>query len=121
VITRLGRDTADRGDLRVVRAPQRLDINLHPELERKARRQYLMGEYDLAAFAALRMVEVRVRGLLGASVSDRGVPLMRKAFAKEGPYWDEGRDGGDQVARMELFAGRHWIPQESDEPSRGAV
>jgi hypothetical protein len=39
--------------------PLGLDIDskyLHPSIERTARRQFLLGEYDLAVFAALREV-----------------------------------------------------------------
>jgi uncharacterized protein YceH (UPF0502 family) len=51
-----------------------------------------MGEYELAAFAAMREVEIRVRELAKADTSAIGVKLMRSAFKPEG-------------GMMELFAG----------------
>jgi len=68
---------------------------------------YHRGKYDTAVFEAMKAVEVAVRqvapeieaGLLG-------VKLMRAAFKPEtGPLTDATVDGGEQVARMELFAG----------------
>jgi hypothetical protein len=52
-VTRLGQKVASEG-LAPVRAIQRLAMDLHPEIEAKVRRQYLMGEYELAAFAAMK-------------------------------------------------------------------
>jgi uncharacterized protein (TIGR02391 family) len=103
-VTRLGHHAA-QGGLGTVRAFQRLNMDLHSEIRDKVRPQYLMGEFELAAFAALRAVEVRVRRLIGASDSEIGVPLMRRAFGKDGQLWDVNADSGEMVARMELFAG----------------
>jgi uncharacterized protein (TIGR02391 family) len=103
-VTRLGRQAESEG-LSMVRAIQRINVDLRSEIAEKVRPQYLMGEYELAAFAALRAVEVRVRRLIAASESDIGVPLMQKAFGEGGPLWDADLDRGEQVARMNLFAG----------------
>jgi uncharacterized protein (TIGR02391 family) len=92
-VTRLGRHAAE-GGLGTVRAFQRLNMDLHPEIRDKVRPQYVMGEFELAAFAAMRTVEVRVRRLVG-------VP----AFGAGGPLWDDHADAGEMTARMELFAG----------------
>ena len=48
------------------------------------RSQFLLGEYELAAFAAMREVEIRVREVASASASDIVVPLMTKAFRDRG-------------------------------------
>jgi uncharacterized protein (TIGR02391 family) len=64
-----------------------------------------MGEYELAAFAAMRSVEVRVREMGGFSDSEVGVKLMRKAFGPTGPLADVSLDPGEQEARRELFSG----------------
>jgi uncharacterized protein (TIGR02391 family) len=103
-VTRLG-DQAVADGLADARATARLQVGLHPNLERRVRRQYLLGEYDLAAFEAMKQVEVRVRKLIGGSHSQIGVSLMRDAFKSGGPLCDPRMDGGEQVARMELFAG----------------
>jgi uncharacterized protein (TIGR02391 family) len=103
-VTRLGHQVAKEG-LGVVKAHQRLALDLHPLIERKVRRQYLMGEWELACLAAMREVEIRVRQLAGESDSKIGVKLMRDAFRDSGPLHDSRIDAGESVARMELFAG----------------
>jgi uncharacterized protein (TIGR02391 family) len=103
-VTRLGYRVLADG-VEAVRAFQRLAMELHPILEAKVRAQYLMGEWELAALAALKAVEVRVRAMAGESDSKIGVKLMRGAFGTEGPLFDPALDGGESIARMELFAG----------------
>ena len=65
----------------------------------------MIGGYDLAAFEAMKQVEVRVRQLSEASDSEIGVKVMRSAFKEGGPLRDQGMDAGEQTARRELFAG----------------
>src|SRR5680860_389031 len=77
-ITRLGQDALESG-LQRVNAGERLQDDLHPLLA-KVRSQFLLGEYELAAFAAMREVEIRVRDFAGADPSLVGVKLMRQAF-----------------------------------------
>jgi Protein of unknown function (Hypoth_ymh) len=84
MITRLGRRVAAEG-LEQVRAIQRLSVDLHPELGQKVLRQYLMGDYETAAFVAMKAIEVRVRAMSKAPSSLVGVALMRKAFGDGGP------------------------------------
>jgi uncharacterized protein (TIGR02391 family) len=91
--------------LDLVRAQARIDVDLHPRIGDRMRSQFLLGEYELAAFAAMREVEIRVRELAGASASDIGVPLMTKAFKDGGPLRDRTADGGEQTAMMNLFQG----------------
>ncbi len=86
-------------------AELRLDVDLHPLIARRVRSQFLLGEYELAAIAALREVEIRVRGLSKASDSDIGVKLMTAAFREGGPLNDESLDKGESVATMALFQG----------------
>lgn len=67
---------------------------------------YHRGEYDLAVLAATKAVEVWVREAAGLPKEVLGVKLMRAAFAPEGgPLTDPEAEGGERVARMELFAG----------------
>ena len=68
------------------------------------RRQFLIGAYDLAAFEAMKQVEVRVRTLAGGSDSAIGVGLMRAAFGDGGPLSDPTIDTGERDARAHLFA-----------------
>jgi uncharacterized protein (TIGR02391 family) len=107
-VTERGRRARFEGDaaLKRIRAEARLDVDLHPSLAMKVRRQYLLGDWEIAAFAAFKEVEVRVRALAGVGPAEIGVPLMRQAFsAKSGALTDPAVDAGEQVATMELFAG----------------
>jgi uncharacterized protein (TIGR02391 family) len=102
-ITRLGNKVLEAG-LETIRAAERLDVALHGRLEH-VKSQFLLGEYELAAFAAMREVEIRVRDLSGADSSLLGVRLMRKSFGPGGKLADLELDPGEQTGIMELFAG----------------
>jgi uncharacterized protein (TIGR02391 family) len=105
-VTRLGRRAAAEG-LVEVRAAERLAVELHPRLETKVRRQFLMQEYELAAFAAMREVEIRVRELAPPpeGKKDFGTHLMRYALGPGGPLEDASIDVGERQATADLFAG----------------
>lgn len=62
-LTRLGEETLRHGVARLA-AAERLGVALHPRLAQRIEQQFLLGEYELAVFAAMKDVEVRVRGLL---------------------------------------------------------
>jgi uncharacterized protein (TIGR02391 family) len=103
-VTRAGKRVLAEG-IAGVDAAARLNVDLHKRLAR-VRTQFLMGEYELAAFAAMREVEIRVRELVKAENSVIGVKLMRAAFKPEsGQLADPELDAGEQVGMMELFAG----------------
>jgi uncharacterized protein (TIGR02391 family) len=103
-VTRAGKRVLAEGIDGVV-AAVRLNVALHGRLAR-VRTQFLIGEYELAAFAAMREVEIRVRELAKAENSLLGVKLMRWAFKPEsGPLSDPNLDPGERVGMMELFAG----------------
>ncbi|PWR14863.1 TIGR02391 family protein [Micromonospora sicca] len=105
-ITRRGREVLDASDgPALVHAEQRLNVDLHPRIAATVRTQFLLGEYELAAFATLREVEIRVRELAGASDSDIGVKLMQQAFGSQGPLADPALDPGERDALGALFAG----------------
>lgn len=103
IVTRLGHKVLAEG-LGPLDAARRIGLDLHRRLER-VRSQFLLGEYELAAFAAMREVEIRVRELSGFDVSLIGVKLMRRAFGDKGPLADPRLDEGERVGVMELFAG----------------
>ncbi|MBW4530838.1 MAG: TIGR02391 family protein [Aphanothece saxicola GSE-SYN-MK-01-06B] len=102
-VTRLGKSVLESG-LEAVKASERLQFDLHPRLER-VKSQFLLGEYELGAFAAMREVEIRVRELSGAGSSLVGVKLMREAFREGGKLANPDLDPGERVGVMELFAG----------------
>jgi uncharacterized protein (TIGR02391 family) len=105
-ITRLGKQTLEDGVARLV-AAERLGVALHHRIAQQVEEQFLLGQYDLAVFAALREVEIRVRELSAAPESLLGVKLMQHAFSvsDEGPLLDPAADSGEQQAAMNLFKG----------------
>jgi len=79
---------------------------LHPKISDKPWRDFMRGDFDAAAFQAMKSVEVSVRDAGGFGNDLVGVPLMRKAFAPDkGPLTDMNAEGGERQARMDLFAG----------------
>lgn len=104
-VTRLGHEVARTGKTARLRANARLSLDLHGSLAEKVRPQFLMGEYEMAAFAAMRAVEVRVREMSKSPPSLIGVPLMNKAFGNGGPLVDSELEPGEQDARRNLFVG----------------
>jgi uncharacterized protein (TIGR02391 family) len=89
-----------------LQADELLSPSLSPELLVSAKPAFVRGDYETAAFAAMKAVEVRVRELSGLPDGMVGVKLMRSAFGKDGgPLTDMSAEGGEQVATMELFAG----------------
>jgi hypothetical protein len=58
-ISRLGEQTLKDGGARLV-AAERLGVSLHNRIAQQVEEQFLLGQYDLAVFAALREVEIRV-------------------------------------------------------------
>lgn len=103
-VTRLGFEALDRG-IEYLGAVERMQQRLHPRIA-SVRSQFLLGEYELAAFAAMRAVEVRVRELGGYSDSDIGQPMMRNAFhVDSGPLRDPDAEKGERQGLSNLFAG----------------
>jgi hypothetical protein len=74
------RAAADTRGRQTALAVQRLGVELHSSLADRVRPQFLLGDYELAAFAAMKEVEVRVRDEAGLPNSLIGVKLMQEAF-----------------------------------------
>jgi uncharacterized protein (TIGR02391 family) len=89
----------------LLRAEERIDVDLHPSIATRVRRQFLLGEYELAAAAAMREVEIRVRKLSKVGEGDIGVSLMQSAFKDGGPLADPRLEPGEREATMALFWG----------------
>lgn len=104
VISRQGHEALERG-LPWLRAVQRLDLQLVPVLEAKARPQFLRGDFEAAAFMAMKEVEVRVREMSGLGAELVGRTLMQEAFKPGGPLHSAETEAGESVALMELFKG----------------
>jgi len=95
-----------------IRAVQRLDVALVPELEFTARPQFLRGDYETAAFTAMKEVEVQVRAKAGLGNDLLGVALMQQALRgpkndtdSGGPLFSAELEPGESLAQMNLFAG----------------
>lgn len=105
-ITRRGeRVLAAKDGPALLRAEERIDVDLHPIIAARVRRQFLLGEYELAALAAMSEVEIRVRKLAKAGDGDIGVPLTQSAFKDGGPLADPKLEPGERKATMALFSG----------------
>ncbi|WP_420625519.1 TIGR02391 family protein [Candidatus Poriferisodalis sp.] len=107
-VTRAGHDALKLG-LEHVRAIHSLNEGLHPDIERRARRQFLLGEYEQAVFVSMKAVEVRVRDLSALGDHLVGVPLMNQAFGDGGPLADPAADPGERQGRRALFAGAYAV------------
>jgi uncharacterized protein (TIGR02391 family) len=105
-VTRAGLAVLKSG-LQHARAEARLQEGLHALLERRCRRQFLLGEYEQAVFVAMKAVEVRVRDLAGLGEDATGVDLMNRAFGPNGPLTDRQAVKGEQEGLRMLFAGAY--------------
>jgi uncharacterized protein (TIGR02391 family) len=106
IITRAGHRAIQKGSLQEILAAERIGLDLHRRLEGKIRPIFLLGDYETAAFKAMKEVEVRVRELAGLPNELIGVSLMRQAFNPTGgPLSDDTHEGGERQARSDLFAG----------------
>jgi uncharacterized protein (TIGR02391 family) len=79
---------------------------LNPRISENVWMSFMRGDFDTAAFQAMKAVEVAVREAAGLAKADIGVTLMRKAFNPEhGPLTDLSAEASERDARMHLFAG----------------
>jgi uncharacterized protein (TIGR02391 family) len=79
---------------------------LRPQISTTVWLAFMRGEFDVAAFQAMKAVEVAVRQAAGLDDSQLGVNLMRKSFKPEnGPLTDLEAEMGEREARCNLFAG----------------
>ena len=107
-VTRRGHQ-AVKQDIGTVRSVNRIQGNLHPMIAAKARRQFLLGEYENAIFTSMREVEVRVRKLGGFGDEIYGTDLMNKALSKSGPLADPASPPGEVTGTMMLFSGAYAV------------
>ncbi|GAC1526343.1 MAG: hypothetical protein NVS2B6_13820 [Thermoleophilaceae bacterium] len=95
----------DPAGLARAHAEARLQVALHERLAARVRSQFLLGEYEAAAFLAMREVEIQVRERAGAGNADLGVDLMKRSFRLDGPLADPALERSEQEARMALYWG----------------
>jgi len=106
-LSRRGRKINTESDFINFKMARRLPREiLHAKIAEPVWHAFLRGEFDVAAFHAMKAVEVSVREAAGLADSDIGVKLMRKAFDKEtGPLMDPTTEVGERQGWMDLFAG----------------
>jgi uncharacterized protein (TIGR02391 family) len=107
-VTARGRGALVDG-LQTTRAMERLELGMHPLIDQRVRRQFLLGEYEQAVFVAMKAVEIRVRALSGLGDEVVGVDLMTRAFRPSGPLTDSDAVKGEQVGIMNLFHGAYAV------------
>ncbi|HEV8413030.1 MAG TPA: TIGR02391 family protein [Bryobacteraceae bacterium] len=79
---------------------------LHPRIADTVWLAFMRGEFDVAAFQAMKAVEVAVRDATGLPDSLLGTKLMQAAFAPEnGPLTDMSAEGGERSGRLQFFVG----------------
>jgi uncharacterized protein (TIGR02391 family) len=79
---------------------------LHSRISGPVWMSFMRGEFDTAAFQAMKAVEVAVREAAGLKASDIGTKLMRKAFdVDRGPLTDNSAELAERQALSDLFAG----------------
>lgn len=67
---------------------------------------FMRGGFDVAAFQAMKAVDVAVRDATGLPDSLLGTKLMHAAFAPDnGPLTDMGAESGEWLGRMHFFVG----------------
>jgi len=107
-VTRSG-EQALTGGLERTRAVQRLHTGLHPIIESKARRQFLLGEYEQAVFVSMKAIEIRIRQLAGFGNELIGVDLINQAFGPKGVLTDTTAVKGEQEGTRAMFAGAYAV------------
>jgi len=79
---------------------------LHRRISDSVWSAFMRNEFDVAAFQAMKAVEVAVREAGGLDSGDLGVKLMRKAFDVDtGALTDVGAERSERQAMSDLFAG----------------
>lgn len=107
ILSRRARKFEDDQDfLRYAKANRLPKEILHDRIRQKVWAAFVRGEYDGAVFLAMKAVEISVREAAGYERSERGAPMMRRAFNKEkGPLTDMSLEEGEREALSHLFAG----------------
>jgi uncharacterized protein (TIGR02391 family) len=86
-------------------AEKHLIAGLSPQLNRSSKPAFVRGDYETAAFSAMKAVEVEVRRVSGLGDSLIGTKLIQEAFKADGPLCDPTAEGGERTAVLNLFAG----------------
>jgi uncharacterized protein (TIGR02391 family) len=107
IFTRKGEAVSDAADFARLRQIAALPKSLlHSSIAEKVWRTLMRNDLDDAVLFAFKAVEEAVRQAARFSSTDRGVPLMRKAFDKSnGPLSNQSDGEGQREHLAHLFAG----------------
>ena len=107
LLSRRGRAIASLPDFTSYRLAKLLPRELlHERIADPVWLAFARGEYDVAAFLAMKAVEVRVREAAGFGADKIGKVLMQEAFSPErGPLTDMAAEASERQGRMSLFVG----------------
>jgi len=107
VLSRRASKFTDEQDLARYEVGRRIPRNsLHERIRDKVWMAFMRSEFDVAAFQAMKAVEVSVREAARLPNGAIGVKLMQEAFAPgKGKLTDMAAEGGEQAARVALFVG----------------
>jgi uncharacterized protein (TIGR02391 family) len=105
-VTRLGeRVAAHERPLEWISATRLLALPLHPRLDERTRRQFVMGEFEAAVFVVMKEVEVAVRERAGLPDTMIGTDLVNKAFGDQGPLSHSFRPKAEREGVQSLYRG----------------
>jgi uncharacterized protein (TIGR02391 family) len=79
--------------------------SLNARIADKVWSAFMRGEFDVAAFQAMKAVEVAVREVSSLPDSLIGTKLMQEAFRDNGPLADMTAEAGERQGRMQFFVG----------------
>jgi Protein of unknown function (Hypoth_ymh) len=80
---------------------------LHPGISGPVWMSFMRGDFETAAFQAMKAVEVAVREAAGLAAADIGTKLMRKAFDVEsGPLSDPATEPAERQALIPIETSR---------------
>ena len=106
LLSRRAQKLADERDFKSFQIARTLPReSLHSKIAVPVWGAFVRGEYDVAVLQAMKAVEVSVREAAGLGNELVGVSLMSAAFKDGGQLADATMEKGEQVARMNLFAG----------------
>jgi uncharacterized protein (TIGR02391 family) len=108
-VTRTGKKVADEGP-ETFHVLERLQVGLHPRIDKEVRTQFLIGKPDLGVFAAMKAIEIRVREIGQFPNDVVGVELMTKAFKPDGgSLADTKMPMAEREGLMALFRGTYAV------------
>lgn len=106
MLSRRAHAMAKENDLQAYQVAQRVPRELlHPDIREEVWLAFVRGDFSDAVFKAMRAVEIAVRDTAGFDAGEHGVPMIRRAFGKDGALRDPNSQEAEAEALQHLFAG----------------